>query len=129
MRAGGYGSMDVWCAPVIEHVKKYGTPVNAGPHVNSAAAEFHFKQHPTDGHVSFTSTRAGDPDIWTSKPDGAGGWLPAVRLPINTVGQFDACPGWTPDGKTLFWFSTRPDLMTPGSEPQTFDIFFAYVAP
>jgi len=130
LRPGGFGGMDVWCAPVLEHGKAYGTPVNVGPGVNTAGMEFHFAQHPTNGHVSFTRIDAtGETDIWNAQPDGEGGWLPATRLAINTPGAMDACPAWAPGGKTLFWFSMRADLSIPGAEPLTMDIFSADVTP
>jgi len=128
VRPGGFGGMDVWCAPIIEHGKAYGTPVNQGPGVNTAGMEFHFTQHPTDGHVSFSRIDSSGMNVWNAKPDGQGGWMPATRLSINEPGAMDGCPAWTPGGDTLFWFSTRPDLGTVGAEPATMDIFSADLA-
>ena len=119
-RPGGYGGDDIWCAAINDD-GTYGDAVNMGAEINSAGMESHFHEHPTEGHVSFVSTREDDwGDIWTAKPDGAGGWLPPTRLKINTHGEQEACPAFTPSGKLMYYFSTKN---MPGSEPETMDIF------
>ena len=119
-RPGGYGDMDIWCAVRHEANGTYGEPFNMGAPINSPFTETHFAQHPTQGHVSFVSTRTDEMgDIWTARPDGRGGWLPPVRWDVCEKGVWEACPAFAPDGETVFYFSTN---VMQGSDPYTTDI-------
>ena len=124
MRPGGYGMGDIWCAPILG-TGLFGKAYNLGPGVNTEKHEYHFAQHPTEGHAILSRNR----EMWVTKPDGSSSeWLPATLLPLlNEVGQKNLCPSWTPDGKTILWFSDRPDMLTPGSDPGlgSTDIVFA----
>jgi len=111
-RAGGYGSFDIWCSAQDAN-GKWRDPVNQGPNINTAASEFHFMEDRDGQWVYFTSTRPGGyggADIWASRHVGPNQWGPAMNLgpKVNTPGA-DMCPALGADGKTIFWFGSRPD--------------------
>ena len=126
-RDGGYGGADIWCS--AENADgSWQEPVNQGPNINTAAAEFHFMED-EDGWVYFTSGRPGGfggMDIWASQhpgdETGPDAWSPAVNLgpSINTASA-DMCPALPPDGETMAWFSGRPENNLGAA-----DIFWTY---
>jgi hypothetical protein len=114
-REGGYGGSDIWCSQEDAN-GHWQDPVNQGPNINTAAAEFHFMED-EDGWVYFTSGRPGGYgalDVWAShhlgSETGADAWGPAVNLgpSVNTASS-DMCPALLPDGETMAWFSSRTD--------------------
>ena len=65
-RAGSFGSIDLWVARRTSPEDAWGTPVNLGPVVNSAAID-NIPSFSRDGHwLFFNSNRAGTNDIWLS---------------------------------------------------------------
>lgn len=111
MRPGGYGGHDIWCSSPDGN-GGWEEPVNQGPNINTAAAEFHFSQD-TDGTVYFTSSRPGGYgglDMYGAKSTGPNSWGPAWNLgpQVNTAAA-DYCPALPPGGDTMAWFSTRED--------------------
>jgi len=111
-RAGGYGSFDIWCSAQDAN-GKWRDPVNQGPNINTAAAEFHFMEDRDGQWVYFTSTRPGGyggADIWASRHLGPNQWGPAMNLgpKVNTAGA-DMCPALGADGRSIYWFGSRPD--------------------
>ena len=126
-RGGGYGGSDIWCSEE-DADGSWQEPVNQGPNINTAAAEFHFMED-KDGWVYFTSGRPGGfggMDIWASQhlgnETGPDAWSPAVNLgpSINTASA-DMCPALPPDDETMAWFSGRTDNSLGAA-----DIFWTY---
>lgn len=110
-REGGFGGSDIYCSNQ-DAAGNWMTPVNQGPHINTAAEEFHFSQD-KDGMVYFTSDRPGGfggMDIWGAMQEGKNAWGPAYNLGarVNTAGA-DMCPALPPGGDTVAWFSSRSD--------------------
>jgi len=112
-RAGGMGGIDIWVSTRASADDPWGSPVNVGAPVNSAANDF----CPTisrDGHLFyFVSNRAdgcGGDDIYTTRlrPDG---WDPVANLgcEVNSSAN-EASPFPLPeraDGPVLYFSSTR----------------------
>jgi len=103
-----YGSCDLFIS--YKTGDTWSAPVNMGKNINTKAWE----SQPTlsaDGRVIyFISDRGGGVgknDIWMSKKDKEGNWLPAVNLgePVNTKLN-EVSPFIHANGKTLF-FSSR----------------------
>ena len=101
-RPGGAGGDDIYRVPV--HGTGFGIPVNLGPHVNSAGAEFAPMLSPDGSTLLFSSDRpggAGGHDLLTAKW-AADGFAPAAPLAgdINTAAnEFDAT--FLRDGATI----------------------------
>jgi len=110
-RPGGLGGIDLWVAHRSSTTVGFGTPVNLGPAVNSAADDF--CPAPVRGKgLYFVSTRGGNADIYFSRNDPAHGWTTAASLgsAINS-----ALPEFSPsyfeaDGRTFLYFSRGPDI-------------------
>lgn len=90
----------------------YAPPVSLPEAVNSKNDEYNAFIDPDEQFILFTTTgRPGDlgrGDIYMSKKDGAGNWLPAKNLGpgINTPSH-DYCPYVSPDKKWFFFSSNR----------------------
>jgi len=86
---------------------------NLGPAVNSPGPEFNAFVSPDESLLLFSSVREGDVgggDLYFSLrgPDGA--WSPAVNLgPAVNSTALDYCPFLTPDGRFLFFSSSRTE--------------------
>ena len=109
-RPGGYGGLDIWIAP--RSGERWGTPVNAGPAINSAADEF--CPTPSRGNRFFFVRRlsATNTDIFVSKDLPNKGFQAPQRLPagsdsINSPYE-EWSPSWfeTPDGREVLYFSS-----------------------
>ncbi|MDP9423317.1 MAG: hypothetical protein M3Q19_10905 [Pseudomonadota bacterium] len=108
-RPGGQGGLDIWIAP--KSGDGWGTPVNAGPSVNTAADEF--CPTPARGNRFFFVRRstATNTDIYVVKKL-PGGFGSPTRLPtgdnaINSPWE-EWSPSWfeTSDGREVLYFSS-----------------------
>lgn len=119
-REGGFGGLDVWVSTRSGPDEPWGEPVNAGPEVNSSAADF----CPTlarDGHTFyFVSTRGGEDacgggDIYETRWR-AGSFDPPRNLgcTVNSeYNEFSPFPMPQPgSGPLLYFSSTRGDGVT-----------------
>lgn len=110
-RTGGVGGLDIWIAP--KSGDGWGTPVNAGPTINTAADEF--CPSPARGNRFFFVRRSSptDTDIFVVKKLPTG-WGTPQQLPkgpgaINSDFE-EWSPSWfeAPDGREFLYFgSTR----------------------
>ena len=108
---GGLGGIDLWVAHRPSTAVGFGTPVNLGPVINSAADDF--CPTPVRGKgLYFVSTRGGNADIYFSRNHPVTGWSAPVRLPdaVNS-----ALPEFSPsyfeaDGRAFLYFSRGPDI-------------------
>jgi Tol biopolymer transport system component len=107
-RAGGKGGYDIYRSRVIQG--HYSEPENLGPAINTQYGEIDNYISPDQSWLIFVSTRPeglGSSDLYISyEKDGS--WTPAKNLgsPINTNAR-EFCPMVSPDGKYLFFTSTR----------------------
>lgn len=110
-RPGGQGGLDIWIAPWNGH--GWGTPVNAGPTINTAADEF--CPDPARGNKLFFVRRSGPgaTDIFVSKHLPNSGFQTPQRLPtgdgaINSPAE-EWSPSWFEAGghEYLYFSSTR----------------------
>jgi Tol biopolymer transport system component len=107
-REGGKGRTDLWRARLVDG--RYAQPENLGDAVNSPGDEYEPLISPDGTVLIFMAVRKGGQgsgDLWVSYlRDGA--WTPAVNLPppINSP-AFEVGPKVTPDGRYLFFTSTR----------------------
>lgn len=111
-RPGGHGGLDIWIAP--RSGEGWGTPVNAGPAINTSADEF--CPTPARGNRFFFVRRlsATDTDIFVVKDLPKKGFGTPQRLPtganaINSPWE-EWSPSWfeAPDGREVLYFaSTR----------------------
>ena len=110
-RSGGQGGLDIWIAPWTG--SGWGTPVNAGPTINTAADEF--CPDPARGNRLFFVRRSGPgaTDIFVSKHLPNGGFQAPQRLPtgddaINSPAE-EWSPSWFEAGghEVLYFSSTR----------------------
>lgn len=109
-RPGGYGGQDIWIAPWTGN--GWGTPVNAGPEINTAADEF--CPSPARGNRFFFvrgQLPSGNTDIYVAR-SGPKGFGAPQRLPtggdaINSPAQ-EWSPSWfeTADGREILYFSS-----------------------
>lgn len=109
-RPGGYGGLDIWIAP--KSGDGWGTPVNAGPSINTAADEF--CPTPSRGNRFFFVRRLSptNTDIFVSKDLPNKGFQAPQRLPtgsdsVNSPYE-EWSPSWfeTPDGREVLYFSS-----------------------
>ncbi len=115
LRPGGRGGQDLWMTTRATTEDDWGTPVNLGPVVNSAADE-RCPCISADGlSLYFGSNRPGGSgtlDLWVStRPDTGSDWTTPVNLgsAINSSDD-DSDPSLSPDGLTLFFASWgRPE--------------------
>jgi len=118
-RPGGYGNADIWVArrPTIED--NWGTPVNLGPVVNSAAFDafpclapgglvLFFSDYP-DQSLLVRPGGSGQTDIWMSRRKSVTDpWEPPVNLGSGlNSGARDCQPRLSPDGDVLYFSSMR----------------------
>jgi Tol biopolymer transport system component len=118
-RPGGFGSRDLWVAHRATLDAAWGTPVNLGPTINSAAGQEAPALTP-DGHWLFYADNNrpggfGDNDIWASwRPNTADdlGWQTPVNLgPTINTSSSDYGPSYVEgDGGApkLYFGSQRP---------------------
>lgn len=113
-RPGGFGQADLWVAQRANENSPWGTPVNLGPTVNTAAIEA-VPSFSRDGRwMFFNSDRAGglgSNDIWVSfrtNPDDDFGWQSPVNVgaPVNSA-SFDAGPALIEHGdEDILYFNS-----------------------
>lgn len=108
-RKGGLGQGDIYVADFDG--KAFSEPVNLGPAVNSRTGEWNLVVDPKERFLIFeaaqrTENKSVPGDLWISYRRGHH-WSDAVPLAtINTEGS-DLAPALSPDGRTLYYTSTR----------------------
>ena len=107
--ASGTPSLDIWIAPWTG--SGWGTPVNAGPTINTAADEF--CPDPARGNKLFFVRRSGPgaTDIFVSKHLPNSGFQTPQRLPTGDGAINSAAEEWSPswfeaDGHEYLYFSS-----------------------
>ena len=117
-RPGGKGRTDIWCARLVDG--KYAAPENLGDAVNSRADDFEACVAPDESFLVIMSNRqggSGGGDLWLSeRKDGA--WQPAraIGSGVNSPGT-EIGPRLSPDGKYLFFSSSRSLPLFPAEKP------------
>jgi len=108
-----HGGTDIWCAPCVDG--KPGSPVNLGEAVNSAGNESTPFIAPDGSYLLFSRWGApgessGGTDLYISRRLDDGGWSEAENLggAVNTPAR-EMCPRVTPDGKYLFFLTSRDE--------------------
>jgi hypothetical protein len=110
-RPGGFGGLDIWIAPRSED--GWGTPINAGPALNTSADEL--CPSPADGDRLFFVRRlsATDTDIFLAKKLSAG-WAAPEPLPRGLNAVNSEWEEWSPSvfktqrgNEVLYFSSTR----------------------
>jgi Tol biopolymer transport system component len=107
-RSGGKGGYDIYRSRLVQG--RYAEPENLGPSINSQYGEVDNYISPDESWLIFVSTRPdglGNSDLYISYNEG-GSWTPAKNLgaPINSSAR-EFCPMVSPDGRYLFFISTR----------------------
>jgi hypothetical protein len=135
-RPPGFGGTDIWVSQRPTRHDAWGSPMNVGAVLNTAATEGP-PELSRDGHwLLFNSDRPGgfgDQDIWVSWREHTHddfGWEPPFNLGAGVNSAFfDAGPTFleNDEGGTplLFFTSNRPGLTI----PNTFDIYVSHSAP
>jgi hypothetical protein len=109
LREGGKGSFDIYRSRLVNG--KYTEPENLGDAINSRAGEIDAAVAADQSFMVFACAgrpdSLGDSDLYISFNRG-GVWTPARNLgpPINSKGR-EFCPGISPNGKYLFFTSSR----------------------
>jgi Tol biopolymer transport system component len=109
-RPGGRGANDLWVARRLGDA--YEAPVNLGDSINTPAGEVEPWIAPDESYLIFSGRGRKDGiggfDIYSSRRDGAA-WRKAqlVGSGVNTK-ALDFNPSVSPDGKWLYFSSTRP---------------------
>jgi outer membrane protein OmpA-like peptidoglycan-associated protein len=102
-----FGSCDLYVAESVGG--KWQKPSNLGPNINTKSWETQPTLSADGTMLIFTSTRPGGQgkaDLWMSRKDPSGRWLPAENLgaTINTE-EDENSPFLHPDGRTLYFSS------------------------
>jgi hypothetical protein len=115
-RPGGYGGIDIWVASRATRDAAFGSPINLGPVVNSAADDFCPTPIP-GGRLFFVSSRAvpgacGGPDIYLTRRNRRHGWSTPANLGCQVNGPLgEAGPSYfEADGIAYLYFSSGPDI-------------------
>ena len=99
---------------------QFTAPVILPEAINSKNFEYNAFVDPDEQFILFCAESRPDglgrADIYMSKKDANGNWLPATHLDINTKFQ-DYCPYVTPDKKILFFSSSRSLNKSPFAQP------------
>jgi hypothetical protein len=108
-RPGGYGGLDIWIAPKTG--EGWGTPVNAGPNINTAADEF--CPTPARGNRFFFVRRLSptNSDIFLTRDLPNSGFGTAEPLPRGDNAINSPWEEWSPslfeaDGREYLYFSS-----------------------
>lgn len=88
---GGQGENDIWLTAYDKKTKKWGTPVNLGPGINTPGNDVFPFLH-DDGTLYFSSTGhlgMGGMDIFRAEKKGEGQWanVTNMKYPINSAGD------------------------------------------
>ena len=91
----------------------YSKPVKLGPNINSDYSECTPYVSADESMLIFSRANDGKPDLFVSFRDDAGNWKEAIALgpEINTE-HHEMCPSLSPDGKYLFFLSSRGGLFS-----------------
>jgi len=103
----------------------YSTPVSLPEDINTKFDEFNAFIDPDEQFILFSSygrsNDMGSGDLYLSRKDKQGNWLPAHHLPVPlNSGSLDYCPFVTPDKKYLFFTSNRPLKLQRIGSPVTY---------
>jgi len=92
---------------------KYATPYKLDSTINSGYSECTPYVSPEEDMLIFSRANNGKPDLFISYKDKNGNWLEAKNLgpEINTT-HHEMCPSISPDGKYLFFLSSREGLFS-----------------
>jgi Tol biopolymer transport system component len=93
----------------------FQAPVSLPEAINSRGYEFNAFIDPDERFLLFTGYGRADDmgkgDLYISKRDAAGNWLPANTLGASVNSKYlDYCPFISPDKKVLFFTSNRPSV-------------------
>jgi Tol biopolymer transport system component len=103
---GAAGEFDTWY--VERSGTGWGTPVHAGPVLNSAPNDV-FVSIDREGTLFFSSSRDGTLRIYASRPTAAG-WTPPEKVPFEpNLSEGASNPLISDDGRFLVYAATRPD--------------------
>lgn len=112
-RPGGFGAMDIYVSRWVGG--RHQPPENLGPAINTAESEHDPCLVSADGTMLVFKSEnrpdgLGEADLYASRRDQDGKWLPAVNLgrPINTA-AYEYCCYLTPDQR-FFFFSSELDI-------------------
>ncbi|HYC29630.1 MAG TPA: hypothetical protein VEB42_12450, partial [Chitinophagaceae bacterium] len=103
----------------------YFPPVSLPEAINSKGYEFNAFIDPDEQFILFTAYGRADDmghgDIYMSRKDASGRWLPAKNLgpKVNST-ALDYCPYISPDKKIFFFSSNRILNQTPFAQPQSY---------
>ena len=93
---------------------KYSEPIPLDTAINSAADEFNAFVSPDEKFIIFSSygrkDDKGGGDLYMSKRDAAGKWMPAKNLVFLNSDKLDYCPFVSFDSQSLFFTSERHAL-------------------
>ncbi|MFP2929219.1 Xaa-Pro aminopeptidase [Pyxidicoccus sp. 3LG] len=121
-RPGTRGGSDLWVSRLLDGV--YQPPENLGEAINTSAHELEPWIAPDERYLLFSALRRPDGlggyDLYLSRRLPDGGWSKAERLGegINSRAS-DYNHSVTPDGKWLYFSSTRPFTGAPGARFDT----------
>ena len=110
----GQGGFDLWVAHRDDPADDlgWGTPVNLGAGVNSAADERDAEPFQDPGRralLYFASNRAGSSDIWMASLGSDGAWTDAEPVQALSGAAEDESPTISRDGRTVYFASDRSD--------------------
>jgi hypothetical protein len=110
----GIGREDIYRAEWKEN--RFQWPQALDSAINSNVDEFNAFVSPEEDYLLFTSFGrrgdAGGGDLYMSVKDSGGQWQPARCLTELNSRYLDYCPYVSPDGRKLFFTSTRYEPMT-----------------
>ena len=95
---------------------KYSNPIPLDNAVNSATDEFNAFVSPDEQFIIFSSygrkDDKGGGDLYMSKKNAAGNWMPSKNLAFLNSDKLDYCPFVSIDGQSLFFTSERHQLQS-----------------
>jgi hypothetical protein len=109
LRPGSFGRADIYRSQLVDGV--YQEPENLGPTINSENHEGDVLIAPDESYIIVSTRRPhgfGRSDLFISFKKESGSWAPLANMGelINSEGT-EYCPMLSPDGKYLFYTSTR----------------------
>ena len=104
----------------------YSAPVSLPEDINTKFDEFNAFIDPDEQFILFSSygrsNDIGGGDLYLSRKDKQGNWLPSHHLPVPlNSGSLDYCPYVTADKKYLFFTSNRPLKLPATGRPVTYN--------